>query len=199
MRNWGEFLGGFSGKRCVFIPTASNGDFMEGVQYGIWKSGETAKMIRQTGMEIEFMNLEEIGEHHQLATVCSQCDVIFVMGGACGYLMYWMIRRGLDTIIPQVLNKGVSYAGSSAGSMVCSPTLSVAEWYSGEPERGANLLPGLNLVPFDIFPHYEESLLPEIKSQYNGSELYLLTNDEAIEVVDDRFVVRGERKVITSN
>jgi peptidase E len=66
------------------------------------------------------------------------------------------MRTGLDIEIPNMLDKGMIYIGSSAGAMVCSPTLEICEWYIGEEERGSKYLPGINLVDFDFYPHWME-------------------------------------------
>jgi peptidase E len=99
-------------------------------------------------------------------------------------------------ILPKLLDEGALYVGSSAGSMITSKTLELAEWYIGEEERGSSLIPGLGLIDFEIYPHYEESLLPQIKSKFKGKDLYLLKNGEAILIEDNNIKVFGEERTI---
>ena len=123
-------------------------------------------------------------------------EIIWFAGGACSYLMYWIRRCEVDKHIDELLDSGSVYVGSSAGSMVTAPTLDVAEWYLGEPEIGGSVIPGLGLVDFYIYPHYEEELLPEIKKLWKGNELYLLKNGEVITVVDEKVEVLGEKRAL---
>jgi peptidase E len=201
MRNWGEFLGGFEGKKCVCIPTGMNADFSNGVKYGAWqKEDDTNKVLIKTGMDVDYLILEEVSEGTDLRSRISDCDVLFMMPGATAYLMYWILRRKLDLIISDVLDSGVVYASSSAGSMILSKSLNVAEIFPGEPERGAKYLPGLGLLDFDILPHYIEGMdLDLFKKQYRGNKVYFLKNEEAITVVVDKVTVLGEERIYDSN
>jgi dipeptidase E len=200
MKRWGEFLGGFAGKRCVCIPSGMNGSFSTGVQYGTWKyEDSTNKALQETGMEIDYLILEEIGEGVDLKKRLIDCDTLFVMPGAAAYIMYWVLRRKLDLIINDVIDSGVVYAGSSAGSMILSKSLNVAEIFPGEPERGARYLPGLGLLDFDILPHYIEGMdLDLFKKQYIGNKVYFLKNEEAITVVGGKVTVLGEERIYSS-
>jgi hypothetical protein len=80
--------------------------------------------------------------------------------------------------------------------MITGPDLNVCEWYIGESERGAKYIPSLKLVDFDIYPHYDESLLSKIKENYKGKKLYLLKNGEEIIVEDGKIEVVGEERII---
>lgn len=116
-----------------------------------------------------------------------------------GYLLYWIRRCQLEKVIPQYLEQGKIYVGSSAGSMICSYTQNVAEWLIGEEEYGASLIPGLGLIDFEIYPHYKEELLPQIESNWRKSngELRLLRDGDAITVTDNKIATLGEEIIIT--
>ena len=96
-----------------------------------------------------------------------------------------------------MLEKGALYVGSSAGSMVTGKSLEISEWYPADQESGAHFIPRLGLVDFDIYPHYEDSQLEEIKRLYKGKKLYLLKNGEEIIVEDDKITVIGEERIIS--
>ena len=117
--------------------------------------------------------------------------------------MYWLRRCELDRFLPELLEAGSVYVGSSAGSMVAAHSLGVTEWYLGEEEKGAEVIPGLGLVDFEIYPHYEESMYETIKEKrensHGGGEknpLYLLKNGEAITVENNVITVLGEKRVL---
>lgn len=187
-----KFIGGFEGKSIAYIPTAANGEN----PYGEWKTeSSTWKLVNTLGANVTPVVLEEY-KNSSVIDLLKGKDVIWFAGGACGYLMYWIRRCELDKHLPDLLKNGSVYVGSSAGSMVTAQTLSVTEWYLGESEVGASLFPGLGYVDFEIYPHFEDEMLPEIKKHWNGKKLCLLKNGETITVVNDNVTVLGEERFL---
>ena len=175
------FVGGFAGKTIAYIPTAANGE----EPFGSWKENSgTWKLVQTLGAKVTPVQLEDYKNASAIDVVRDQ-DVIWVAGGQPGYLMYWMRRCELDRALPELLKTSL-YVGSSAGSMVTARKLNTTEWYFGEGEPGAIVIPGLGLVDFDIYPHYEESQLEYIKAHYRGKKLYLLKNGEEVVVEDGK-------------
>lgn len=188
-----EFVGGLKGKKIAYIPTANNGEN----PYDEWRTdSSTWNYINTVGAEITPVVLEE----YRNASVIEQLkdkDIVWFAGGACGYLMYWIRRCEIDKNIKEILKNSI-YVGSSAGSMVTYRDLTIADWYIGESEPGASFIPGLDLVDFEIYPHYEDNLYGKIKKLYKGKKLYLLKNGEEIIVEDDKITVIGEERIITN-
>lgn len=185
------FMGeSFSRKKMLYIPTAANGE-----SWGSWRDGGSFKLVQTLGVNLNIVELESTTEE-SLISMTKDTDIIWFAGGMPGYLLYWLRRRKFQQWLPQLLDRGAIYVGSSAGSMVCSRTQNVIEWYIGEEEPGASVIPGLGLVDFEIYPHYEESLLPKIQEQWKSGTLYLLKNGEAITVVDGKVTVLGEERKI---
>ncbi len=187
-----QFIGGFEGKSIAYIPTAANGEN----PYGEWETeSSTWKLVNTLGANVTSVVLEEY-KNSSVIDLLKGKDIIWFAGGACGYLMYWIRRCELDKNLPELLKNGSVYVGSSAGSMVTAQTLTVTEWYLGESEIGASLFPGLGYVDFEIYPHFEDEMLPEIKNYWNGKKLCLLKNGEAITVVDGKVTVLGEKRFL---
>src|SRR3989344_8461228 len=186
-----SFIGGFEGKSIAYIPTAANGE----EEYGSWKT-ETAswKLVNTLGASITAVVLEEY-KNSKVVDMLKGKDIIWFAGGACGYLMYWIRRCEIDKYIRELLDSGSIYVGSSAGSMICSPTLNVAESYPGEAEHGASVIPGLGLVDFDILPHYEKKMLRLVEKFYKGDGIYLLKNGEVTTFVAKKFEVLGKKRI----
>ena len=159
------FIGNFNNKRIVYIPTASNGEF-----YGAWKAGESIQVALTLGAKVDVVQLEDACYRDVIQQI-KGADILWMAGGMSGYLLYWIRRVSLDKALPEILNKGTVYVGSSAGSMICAKTQYSSEWYLGEPEPGAGLVPGLGLIDFEIYPHYEEQLLPEIKKHWKKRKI----------------------------
>lgn len=186
------FVNGFEGKSIAYIPTAANGEN----PYGAWKTtSSTWQLVQTLGATVTPVVLEE----YRNASVIDQLkgkDIIWFAGGACGYLLYWIRRCELDKQLPELLKNGSVYVGSSAGSMVAAHSLSVTEWYLGEAEIGAGIFPGLGFIDFEIYPHFEDEMLPEIKKHCNGKKICLLKNGEAVTVVDGKVTVLGEERFL---
>ncbi len=185
-----EFVGGFEGKKIAYIPTASNIDGR-----GSWKEGGSWALMQTLPAEVTVVELEDYRFESPLE-VLKDKDIIWFAGGSVSYLMFWLIHTGLDKEMKSLLENKI-YVGSSAGSMVTAPTLQVAEWYIGEREPEAKFLPGLGLVDFDIYPHFQDELRPQIEQLYKGKKLYLLKDGEEILVEDGKVTVVGEERIIT--
>ena len=189
-----QFVGGFADKKIAYIPTASNGEST----YGAWQTESGSwKLVQTLSPYVEPVVLEDYKNERVIDHLRNK-DIIWVAGGVCGYLMYWMRRCQVDKHLKKILDTGTIYVGSSAGSMVCSPTLTLSEHYLGDNEHGASVIPGLGLIDFDIFPHFEDTMLNEIKRTYHGNRLYLLKNGEAITIDDGALNVVGEKRIMTT-
>lgn len=186
-----DFVGGsFNNKKIVYVPTAANGH-----HYGAWKAGESINIVQTLGTNVEIVELESF-IYQNIYSKIKGTDILWIAGGQTGYLLYWFRRSGLDKKLEELLESGTVYVGSSAGSMAVSKTQDASDWYLGDPEPGANLIPGLGLIDFEIYPHYEEDLLPEIKRHWKKGDLYLLKNGEAITVVNGKADVLGEKRIL---
>lgn len=184
------FVGGFNNKTIAYIPTAGNGE-----GWGSWREGGSWQLVQTLGANVKLIQLEDYIDKDPAEDI-KNSDMVWFSGGQCGYLMYWIRRTQLDKKIKNILDNGTIYIGSSAGSMITAKTLDIVEWYIGENEHGAGVIPGLNLVDFDIYPHYEDHLYDQIKEKYSGNKLYLLKNGEAVIIVDEKVTVFGEERII---
>jgi peptidase E len=186
-----EFVGGFKEKKIVYIPTAVNGDR----PWYDYRNGGSAKLVQTLGADVEFLELEKHTDS-DIHKITKRADILWIAGGMGAYLMYWIRRTGMDKLIPELVNKGIFYVGSSVGAGVCAKTLKVWEWFIADPEPGASFIPGIGIVNFEIYPHYEDNLLPEIKKHWKKGDLYLLKNGEAITVIDNKIEVLGEKRIL---
>lgn len=174
------------GQKIAYIPTAANGEH----QYGSWRTESgTWKMLNNMDVDLTPVILEEIED---VRGILESSDIVWMAGGTCGYLMYWLRRRGVDRYLRDLLDDGLIYIGSSAGSMVAGASLDLAEWYPGEREVGASVIPTLGLVDFNIFPHYRE----EMTIKESHGEMYLLKDGETIIVEGEEVTFTGEKRVI---
>ena len=188
MQKLEKFVGGLKDKSIAYIPTAANGED----PYDDWRTNSsTWNLVNTLRVNVTPVVLEEY-KNSSVLEIFKGKDIIWVAGGMCGYLMYWMRRCEIDKHIREILVDTV-YVGSSAGSMIAG-----SSFYIGKPyeEIGADVIPGLGLVDFEIFPHYEDEMYELVKKNYKGSKIYLLKNGEAITVVEGRVKVLGEERII---
>jgi dipeptidase E len=188
-----EFVGGsFKGKTITYVPTASNGEF-----YGAWKGGNSLQVALSLGANVNIVELES-NNYRSIKSQIKGTNILWVAGGMSGYLLYWMRRCELDKAIPEILDSGTIYVGSSAGSMVCSKSQNVGEWFIGEQEPGASFIPGLGLIDFEIYPHYEDELRAQIEEKWQEGQgkLYLLRNGDVITKVGGEIKVLGEEVIL---
>jgi len=197
MKTLDEYVGGLKGKKIAYIPTASNGESDGGLPWGKWELGNSWKIVNSVDAEVEPILLEDY-LNVKFPDQLLNKDIIWIAGGASGYLMYWIRKTRLDKHLPNLLsdNRRV-YVGSSAGSVITGSSLQVPEWDISDNEIGAAVIPTLKLVDFDIYPHYENTLYDEIKKRYRGNKLYLLKNGEAVIVENASVRVIGEERIIS--
>lgn len=138
--------------KLAFIPTAAD-------QYeNKWFVEATRNDLRRLGIKelIDIDLTQYTPEGLRLAL--ADCDVIFVNGGNTFYLLDWVRKSGFDIVLPELLARGVVYAGTSAGSIIVGPNIELAGYGpSGDP-NDINLtdLTGLGLVDFAVWPHLTE-------------------------------------------
>jgi dipeptidase E len=120
-----------------------------------------------------------------------------VNGGYSGYLAQVMKKSGFTKILPDLLNKGIVYVGSSAGSMVLSAVQDAASFYIGEPEPEALEIGGLGLIDFEFYPLHDSrwtaELVEQVKTKRNKDLKYYLVRDgQAISVEDGQVKTYGD-------
>lgn len=142
--------------------------------------------------DIDIKNKKE----EELYGVLSDFDTVFVSGGNAFYLLEKSLECGFDKVILKLLNKGIVYAGSSAGSTLLGPSLEPVKTLD-DPKLGPNLrnFNGLNIVDFVILPHYGEPKYEDryksIINEYADSKYKVipLSNNQAIKVVGDKYEI----------
>ena len=110
MKKLESFLGGFAKKSIAYIPTAANGEH----PYGSWQTeSDTWKLINTLGAFVTPVVLEEYRDSSVIEALRDK-DVVWINGGMCGYLLYWLRRCEVDRHMTTLLERSV-YVGSSAG------------------------------------------------------------------------------------
>lgn len=170
----------FTKKKAIFIPTAGdpyeNKDFVEADKIALKKNG-----INVTEVDIKNKSEEEIRR------IVSTADIVLTAGGDTFYLMEKFKESGADKVIKDFVEKGGIYIGSSAGSIICCPTIEGAEEFDN-PSLAPKLnnFDGMGIFKDVIIPHaHKEKYFERIKKatkklESKGYKVYPLTDDDVL-------------------
>lgn len=171
--------------KAVLIPTAADPyekkDFVE---------SDRMKLV-EMGFLVKDVDIKDKTEG-ELERELIEADLILMAGGNTFYLLDNIRKSGFDKLLPRLLDRGVIYVGSSAGSIVCCPTIIGARLFD-DPKAAPDLIDysGLNLFDTILLPHsqkekyFERLALAKIELKKLGLEAMTLTDDEAIVIVGD--------------
>ena len=137
-----------------------------------------------------------------LQNILYETDIIFMNGGNSFYLLKWVKESGFDVLLPQLLSKGIIYIGVSAGSYICCPTIEQSTWKHQDRNKvHLEDLSALNLVPFLISAHYEETYKTIIEQTAKKTKypIVTLTDTQAVLVLNDTYKVVGRGNNISFN
>lgn len=170
--------------RAAFIPTAGDPYDDKGFVYV-----DREKLV-EMGFSVVDIDLKEVDENTVEAKLAN-IDLLLVAGGNTFYLLDKVRKSGFDKVIQKMLNRGLIYVGSSAGSILCCPTIDGAKWFD-DPNDAPDLTDyqGLHLFDKVIIPHaHKEKYAERIKQttaemNEQGLEVITLTDDQAIIVTD---------------
>ena len=170
----------FVGKKAIFIPTAGdpydNKDFVEADRIALEKYG-----LDVVEMDIKNKNEEEIRK------AIVGADIVLVAGGDTFYLMEKLKESRADKIIKEFVERGGIYIGSSAGSIICCPTIEGAEEFDN-PNLAKELdnFDGMGVFKDVIIPHTQkEKYFERIRRaterlESKGYKVHHLTDDDVL-------------------
>lgn len=155
-------------------------------------------LLEKEGINYQELDIEGKNEN-ELRELLKNKDAVYVEGGNTFFLLKAVFESGFDKVMKELIEKGVPYIGSSAGSYITCPTIEMATWSPKQKDRfGVFDLTAMNLVPFLVKAHYDpeqKELLKEkiFQSQY---ETRILKDGQAILVEDDSYKLVGEGEEI---
>jgi dipeptidase E len=139
-----DFLGG-EPRTVLFVPFA-------GVRFSF---AEYTATVRERFREMGY-GLESVHEASDPQEAVRRAEAIAVGGGNTFHLLRGLYETGLTEAIRSRVEDGVPYIGWSAGSNVACPTIRTT---NDMPIVEPPSLSALNLVPFQINPHYTDESL----------------------------------------
>ena len=174
-----DFLGNKI-KKVTFVPYARPG--------GITHDEYTAKARERYKM----MGYELVSVHDSPDPKQAICDAeaVFIGGGNSFVLLNDMEEKEIIPEIRKKVQSGMPYIGTSAGSNVACPTIKTT---NDMPIHEVNNFKALDLVPFQINPHY---LDPDPDSTHKGETRetrireFLFFNDKVVVGLREGCMVR---------
>lgn len=152
------------------------------------------EVLKDMGFHVVELDLE--GKTlQQLRQLLEGVDIIYMQGGNGFYLLKHIRASGFDTLLPELLDAGVIYFGTSAGTYVVCPTIEMHQWKHRKREtHGVTDLTGMNLVPFLISVHYDETYRDIVKQGQAQTALptKILTDDQALLVRGNNVTLVGK-------
>ena len=157
-------------------------------------------IMKEIGFNVEEVDIENKTED-QVYKLLEFKDMIYVEGGNTFYLLNAMRKCNFEKTIRKLLKLGKVYVGASAGSVVAGKTIQTSDWKEQENRFGLKNLKGLNLVPFDIFVHYQPEHAEIIKQKMPNAKkraknLKILTDQQAILVQGKEVSLIGQGEQI---
>lgn len=163
--------------KAAFIPTAGDPYSDKGFVY------VDRDNLVELGFDVIDIDLKEESEE-SLEQQLIDIDLVLVAGGNTFYLLDKVKKSGFDRVIKKLVDKGVIYVGSSAGSILCCPTIEGATRFD-DPNDAPELTDytGLDFYDKVIIPHaHKEKYAQRIKQTTEemiekGLEVVTLTDD----------------------
>lgn len=164
-----DFLGEFV-KKILFIPYA--GVTITYDNYFAAVSGQ----LNAFGYQVESIHQREVND-----TFINDYDAIAIGGGNTFQLASLLQEKKLMAPIKKAVENGLPLIGWSAGSNITSPTIKTT---NDMPIVEPPSFSGLNLVPFQINPHYTEATIPN-----HGGESREMRIQEFITINKNTYVI----------
>jgi dipeptidase E len=149
------FLGA-SIKKVLFIP------FANVISYDAITE-KVGKVFQELGYGTD--SVHSTGNPRELV---EKAEAIVIAGGNTFHLVHRLHETGIIDIIREKVNHGTPYIGWSAGSNVACPTIKTT---NDMPIIEPVSFEALNLVPFQINPHYTDELIPNHNGETRASRI----------------------------
>lgn len=122
----------------------------EKLKENLGKKSKTQEEYEAKGFQVTIVDLKKDPEW--VKEELSKVDIIAVGGGDGNWLCDWARIAKLDTYLKDLLNKGVVFVGTSAGSNLVVPSFGLGWWTPEWKESHA----GLGIVDFCLAVHQRE-------------------------------------------
>ncbi len=139
--------------------------------------------------------------HDQIANELARADVIWVNGGNTFYLLDVARNTGFMKVVDDLVrNKGVRYGGTSAGSIMASPTIKAAGCGGEGADRntvGLTNLTSFEFIPFVMHVHYDPVTEKDtLLANKHDAQIYAIPDGAAVEVNDEKIILHDNIDIL---
>ncbi len=146
-------------------------------------------------LDFSYTEIDIAGKNEEeLKKTLDGYDIVMVEGGNTFYLLKAVRESGFENVIKDLIEKGVVYIGSSAGSHITCPSIIMATWSSRGFDRcGITDYTAMGLVPFLIRVHYTPNIKSILKDRMKSLQysMRVLNDGQAILVRDGEVQLLG--------
>ncbi len=171
--------------RLAFIPTAAD-------PYKIkpWFYGDKMK-LKLMGFQMIDVDIKNKTKE-QLYDALKSVDAIFVSGGNTYYLLEKAQESGFLEVVKKLIERGVVYIGSSAGSALVCSTIEYVEDFDDRSITHLTSYKGMGLTDKLIYPHYGEE---KYKAKFQTiMDRWIAKGFDALPLRNDQALVISENK-----
>jgi len=168
-----RFFSLLSNKSVAIITTAADGK----------ENDKYSKLAESQFRELGFTAVDFIDFEFSPGVKLDNYNVMYVCGGNTFKLLKYAREASFRKAVHELLGRGGIYIGVSAGSIILAPTIKAAATIDPDINNvGITDLDGLNMIDFEVHPHYESEEEHEILAyEKNVSyKIMRLTNTQAV-------------------
>jgi dipeptidase E len=133
------------GRRIGYVPSGPEPDFW------FYRQKQTYYARMGLGLDL-FFDIEQPFSNSRTSELFA-CDAIHLSGGNTRSFLHRLRTSGLSEPLANWARNGGLLIGTSAGAILMTPSVALDAMFSGEAPENVRDGAGLNLVPFEFFPH----------------------------------------------
>ncbi len=178
--------------KLAYITTASKG--VDDLRYLRWHKQEMDRL----GIDYEEIDIDGKNEDG-LYKILKNKNAVYIEGGNTFYLLKAIRESGFKEIIKELVEKGMVYFGSSAGSYVACPTIEMSTWKPDQKDRfGITDFSALKLVPFLVMAHYTPEIRNILKEKIANLKypIRILQDGQGILIEEENYKFVGKQEEI---
>lgn len=140
-------------------------------------------LAKEQFKDLGFRNIDFVDLELEDGKDLSQYGIIYVCGGNTFKLLKFAKKANLGSSIRELLNRGGTYIGVSAGSIILGPSIEIAgEVNPDQNEVALEDLAGFGITDLIVLPHYSSELEQDVdrfEKRYSV-KVERITNSQAI-------------------
>lgn len=152
-----------------------------------------SQLAKKQFEEMGFVKIDFVDLEIEPAADFSSYGIIYVCGGNTFKLLKFAREANFQSSITNLLKRNGVYVGVSAGSIIVSPSIDIANEVEPDPnDIGLEDLTGFNITNLVILPHYS----PEIKEETKAFETKYGVTVERLNNSQAVLIENGEKTII---